>query len=168
MFDLTSTQMLVLGGIILYLVLYFFGKKVKYSVGSGKKKKISTNKMEEKCRDIFEDIFSVDFHTIRPDWLKNPETMRNLELDGYTDKIKTSKGVGVAFEYNGSQHSFFNPHFHRSEKDFVSQARRDRLKRKICEERGILLVSIPYHVPESELENFIKKELRKHKPFDFV
>ena len=155
-----------MGGIIIYLGLYFFGKKVKYA--SSNKRKVSNNKMEEKCRDIFEDIFSVDFHTVRPDWLKNPETMRNLELDGYTDKIKTKKGVGVAFEYNGSQHSFFNPHFHRTEKDFVRQARRDRLKRKICEERGILLVTIPYSIPEKELETFIKTELRKHKPIDFV
>ena len=116
---------ILLGIIIVFILVKINDRKTKYrSANTGKKR--SKNVMEEQCREIFEDIFGVEFVSIRPDWLKNPETKRNLELDGYNPNIKTAIGTGVAFEYNGSQHSYFNPHFHKSHGHFISQVRRDQ------------------------------------------
>ena len=35
-------------------------------------------KSEERCREIFEGIFKKPFPSVRPDWLKNPQTKQNL------------------------------------------------------------------------------------------
>ena len=63
------------------------------------------NKHEERCREIFQDIYAEHFKSVRPNWLKNPVTKKNLELDGYCSRIRTPLGHGLAFEYDGAQHS---------------------------------------------------------------
>lgn len=156
---------ILLGIIIVYILVLINDRKKKLKP---EKKKGSNNVMEEECRKIFEDIFGVEFVSIRPDWLKNPETKRNLELDGYNPNIKSSIGTGVAFEYNGSQHSYFNPHFHKSHGHFIAQVRRDQYKRKICKQKGIVLISIPYHISKEGLSTFIRTELKKFKPFEHI
>ncbi len=158
---------IILGVVIIYFLVKISDyKNLKKKLSP--KKKQSSNIMEEECRAIFEDIFGVEFNTIRPEWLKNPETGRNLELDGYNPNIKTSIGQGVAFEYNGSQHSFYNPHFHRSQDAFVKQVRRDQYKRKVCADKKIVLISIPYHITKDGLSTFIRTELKKYKPYEHL
>ena len=96
-----------------------------------------TFKNEEECRNIMEDHFSVKFTKTKPKWLNS------LELDGYNDELK------IAFEYNGQQHYDYYPnYFHKKNgiKDFISQICRDKLKRYLCEENGVRLISIPYHI----------------------
>lgn len=129
---------------------------------SKKVKKI--NKHEEECRRIFEEIFREKFISTRPDWLKNPVTNRNLELDGFCDHIKTPMGRGLAFEYDGEQHSRYiaGSHFHRKgPSEFVYQVKKDSWKDITCKNRGVLLIRIPSFVPWSDLERYIKQELRK-------
>ena len=70
---------------------------------------------EEKCRKIFQELFKKEFRSVRPDWLKNPWTYQNLELDGYNPDVITN---GLAFEYDGVQHSRFTPLFHSCVGDF--------------------------------------------------
>ena len=126
--------------------------------------KCSQSRSEKLTRDIFEKIMSVEFQTVRPDFLKNPKTGRNLELDGYNENLK------LAFEYNGEQHYKFLKYFHDTEEDFKIQREHDEFKYKKCLELGITLISIPYtfdcYNPE-KLEIFIKDELIKHK-FIFI
>ena len=43
---------------------------------------------ERKCKRIIQKIFRKPFTKIRPDFLKNPETNRNLELDLYNEELK--------------------------------------------------------------------------------
>lgn len=122
------------------------------------------NKHEERCRTIFEEIFGREFRSIRPDWLKNPITKRNLELDGFCESIKTPIGRGLAFEYDGEQHSRYIPgsHFHRKgPMEFVYQAKKDSWKDMTCKNRGVLLIRIPSFVHFDDLERYIKQELRK-------
>lgn len=117
----------------------------------------STNKNEEHCREIIERLTNRKFVSIRPNFLKNPETNRNLELDMYCEDMK------VAFEYNGVQHYHFIPggFFHpNGEADFIKQQKRDRFKAKRCKEHGITLFVIPYTVKRDQHEEFIKKCLR--------
>ena len=63
------------------------------------------NRAEEKCRRIFETIFGRRFKSVRPAFLKSPATGKNLELDGFCPSIRTPLGMGLAFEYDGIQHS---------------------------------------------------------------
>lgn len=126
---------------------------------ASKKKKY---KSEERCREIFEGLFDKPFPSIRPDWLKSPQTGMNLELDGFCPDIPTFMGQGLAFEYDGQQHARYTPRFHASPKNFVSQCKRDIWKDKTCRERGVLVIRIPHHVRYEDLDMFIVTELGKH------
>ena len=53
---------------------------------------------EEKCRKIFQELFKKEFKSVRPDWLKNPWTYQNLELDGYNPDIVTPSKFRRVFE----------------------------------------------------------------------
>jgi hypothetical protein len=120
-----------------------------------KTKKKRENKTENKCRNIIEKIYGKSFPSIRPDFLKNPKTGKNLELDCYNAELK------IALEYNGVQHYKYSPYFHKSKKDFYSQVHRDDWKRAKCKDLDIKLLEIPHWVAVSRLEPFIKQELIK-------
>lgn len=120
-----------------------------------KKKQKRVNKTEEMCRKIIEKIYNKPFPSIRPDFLKSPVTKKNLEIDCYNEELR------IGLEYNGKQHYTYTPHFHRNKKNFLSQVHRDDWKRKKCRELGIRLIEIPYWVVPVDLEDYIKKELRK-------
>lgn len=127
-----------------------------------KKKAKKLNKHEEECRRIFEKIFECKFSSIRPDFLKNPSTGKNLELDGYNENIVTPLGKGLAFEYDGKQHSEYNPHFHKDGVDeFRYQIAKDKLKDKLCKNKGIVLIRIPHFVDFHDLERHIRLKLSK-------
>ena len=103
---------------------------------------------EEKCRKIFQELFKTEFKTVRPDWLKNPWTYQNLELDGYNPK-------GLAFEYDGKQHTEFTPCFHSCVYDFKYQVMKDSLKDEMCRDEGVLLIRIPHYILYWDLKPFI-------------
>ena len=110
---------------------------------------------EEKCRKIFQELFKKEFKKVRPDWLKNLWTYQNLELDGYNPDVLTPKGKGLAFEYDGAQHSRFTPLFHSCAEDFEYQVMKDSLKDEMCRDEGVLLIRIPHYIPYWELNPFI-------------
>ena len=110
---------------------------------------------EEKCRKIFQELFKKEFKSVRPDWLKNPWTYQNLVLDGYNPDIVTPKGKGLAFEYDGVQHSRFTPLFHSCVDDFEYQVMKDSLKDEMCRDEGVLLIRIPHYVCYWHLKPFI-------------
>lgn len=115
---------------------------------------------EERCRKIFEHIYQCKFKKVRPDWLKNPHTGKNLELDGYNADIETPLGKGLAFEYDGRQHSEYTPFFHKTKQDFLNQRKRDIFKDKQCYDRGILLIRVPYYIPDRSLGKEIKERIQ--------
>ena len=121
------------------------------------------NKHEERCREIFQDIYTERFKSVRPNWLKNPVTGKNLELDGYCSRIRTPLGHGLAFEYDGAQHSHYNKHFHRSGPDeFLYQIKKDSWKDLRCRQEGVMLIRIPHFVAYEDLERYIINKLRKN------
>jgi hypothetical protein len=111
----------------------------------------SESKGEKMCRQIFEELFGLKFHSVRLNCLKNPETSRNLEFDGYNPTLK------MAFEYSGIQHYEFPNPFHKTEEDFIKQVRRDVFKREMADLYGIYLITIPYTVKLNyrELRDYI-------------
>ena len=99
---------------------------------------------EQECRDILEKLTKKKFPTIRPDFLKNPQTKHNLELDGYCKELK------LAFEYDGEQH--YRPMRYRgSNKKFEKIQQLDSLKDELCKKHGIVLIRIPYFVTNKHL-----------------
>lgn len=108
------------------------------------------SKKEAECRKILENIYHLPFPRVRPDFLKNPETNCNLELDGFNPDLM------IAFEYNGEQHYKYPHPFHTSYDKFVNQIRRDQYKLNICDLLGIYLITVPYNVPLSRLESYIR------------
>ena len=137
-------------------------KSKKSSSERKKKKKSKLNKHEEECRRIFQNIYRVEFKSVRPKWLKNPATKKNLELDGFNPSIKTPIGKGLAFEYDGRQHSNYIPHFHKNGvKEFEYQVMKDTWKDEKCKEMGVMLIRIPHFVAFHDLERYIRMILRR-------
>lgn len=106
-------------------------------------------KNEEECRSIFEEITGKTFPKARLDCLKNPNTNKNLELDGY------SKELNIGFEYDGKQH-FENVEF--TDEKITSINKRDIIKDDLCKQNNIKLIRIPFYIRDkySYIKNKIK------------
>jgi hypothetical protein len=130
-----------------------------HSVKNGKQwcPKCKEGKTENMCREIFEEIFKYSFNKIRPKWLIGNKGMP-LELDGYC------KELNLAFEYNGIQHYRFTEKFHNNYQKFIDQQLRDKLKNTLCENLGIILITVPY-IKKYDRESLFKiiNEIIKNK-----
>ncbi|PEM61052.1 hypothetical protein CN613_28010, partial [Bacillus pseudomycoides] len=71
-------------------------------------------------------------------FIKNREVLDGYELDGFNEEQK------IAFEYHGVQHYEYIEFFHKEERQFKEQKQKDRMKRKMCKEKGIKLITVPY------------------------
>ena len=113
------------------------------------------SKGEIECRRVLQILFNRSFDKARPDFLRNPVTGGdfNLELDCYDPEL------GIAVEYNGVQHYRFIPFFHKNKEAFLNQKYRDDMKRRICKENGILLIEVPYTIKIEDIEGYIQKSL---------
>lgn len=115
------------------------------------------SKGERLCREFLESYFKKPFVTVRPNWLKNPETLRNLELDCYNEELN------LAVEYNGKQHYRYPNSFHKTEEDVRNQARRDMMKESLCTLNGVRLIVVPYTVPYDDIGQYILEQLNSKK-----
>lgn len=130
--------------------------KRKKPVKRGKQVKKKVYKSEERCRDILENIFRCKFPSVRPSFLNNPVTGKNLELDCYNERMK------LALEYDGAQHAKYTPRFHKNDKwKFVYQVRKDDWKNLKCKENGVTLIRVPHYIQYDKLEEYIRKKLVK-------
>ena len=112
-------------------------------------------KHETMCREILQEMFDKQFIKARYDWLKNPLSGRLLELDGYCAEL------GIAFEFNGSQHYEFHPKFHETENDLLVQKARDEYKILTCVKKGVKLIIINYDKENSYNKNYLKNQIIK-------
>jgi hypothetical protein len=131
-------------------------------------------KGEELMAEILEKILSSKVRrNYRPSFLRNPETGKNLELDCYNEEY------AIAVEYNGVQHYKFPSAFHKTEKEFMDQLYRDRLKKKLCDEAGVYLICVPYWVDiygsednhlnnETKSKIFVSREVRYQRIYDYL
>ena len=128
-----------------------------------KKKNRKYKKMDERsgaesrgeaiCRKVLEDIYKVEFPKARPDFLINPQTGYNLELDGYNCDLQ------IAFEYQGIQHYVYPNIYHKSLEEFNYQRQKDDFKFEVCDKAGIYLITVPYLVPHNQIYNYIVERL---------
>jgi len=98
---------------------------------------------ERKCREVLEDLYGVPFPK-ESNMFRNPVTGRFLELDG------VNKDMRLAFEYQGKHH--YND---------LKQAQRDVIKRRLCDERNIYLIPVPWKIPTKKIEGFLAGLLPK-------
>jgi hypothetical protein len=108
----------------------------------------SQNKTESRgeleCKRFLETIFQAPFSKARPDFLKNPVTGNNLELDCFNEALR------LAVEYNGQQHY-----------SSTNQKYRDELKRRMCRENGINLIEVPYTIKLNDIGPFLQLKLKQ-------
>ncbi len=106
---------------------------------------------EEKCRYVLEEITGKKFP-------KSRSILGNgLELDGF------SKCLSLAFERQGEGHFSFIPFFHKNYEKFKEIQKRDKLKKKLCEEKGIGLITVPLEVQDNALLLFFIEKLKEIK-----
>jgi len=113
------------------------------------------SKGELECRRVLQETFKKPFNKARPDFLRNPVTGGNfnLELDCYNPELK------LATEYQGEQHYNYIPFFHKNKDAFLNGKYRDEIKRRMCKDKGITLIEVPYFIKQKDIERFLKKEL---------
>lgn len=114
----------------------------------------STSKGEDECRKSLQLLFNRPFYSQRPNFLQNPVTGGNfnLELDCYDEDLR------LAVEYNGIQHYKYIPYFHKNYEAFLNQKYRDDMKRRICIDNNIILIEVPYTVKLKDIYEYIRKE----------
>ncbi|MEE9213964.1 MAG: hypothetical protein V3U54_04095 [Thermodesulfobacteriota bacterium] len=119
-------------------------------------KECSSGLGERICREFFEQIFEKKFPSSYPKWLVNKKG-NQMELDGYCQSL------ALAFEHHGEQHYSDKTHFTKIGKSFRRRQEDDRLKRKLCKQKEIVLIEIP-EIPNrlsiKEVKAFIKKNVR--------
>lgn len=115
-----------------------------------------SSKGEISCKQFIEFYFQKPFVKVRPDFLKNPVTQENLELDLYNEELH------LAVEYNGSQHYQYNSFMHKQSRDrFQNQQYRDLIKRDLCKKAGITLVIVPYTIEQDDIPAFLFEEFQR-------
>lgn len=112
-------------------------------------------KRERITRRVLETLYSSPFPTVRPKWIVNPRTGRNLEIDCYNE------GLGLCVEVSGAQHYIQSARFHKSREEFLSQVFRDKVKKEAVLERGLDFMVVPYTVPTDEIPSYVLDMLRK-------
>lgn len=104
---------------------------------------------ERQCRLVMEMMYGKPFPKVRPQFLRNPETGRLLELDCYCEDM------GLAVEYNGIQHYVWPNYTNQTYDNFINQCRRDQLKVDLCDLNNVYLITVPYNVPVEQIEDYI-------------
>lgn len=123
------------------------------------------SKGEAICRKVLSERYGLPFETYRPNFLKNPDTGFNLELDCYEWKLK------IACEYQGKQHYVYTPFFHKTKEDFEIMKENDKLKVAICEKIGVFLIRVPYTISFDKIPSYINDildNLKKKTGKDYI
>jgi hypothetical protein len=116
---------------------------------------------EEKVRIVIETLTGFKFPKAWPHWMRSTNKHSYLSLDGYCEKLCSSKHpLGVAFEYQGQQHySLVN---FGGQKDTLQRLKRrhlvDERKRISCLRHGVFLIRVPYNI--YDIKEFITKRLQ--------
>jgi len=124
-------------------------------ISSTNQQRPKCSKGEKVCKEFVEEYFGKPFEKVRPNFLQNPVTKENLELDCYNEELK------LAIEYNGRQHYEYTPFMHSTKETFYAQQYRDLIKQELCKKNGIDLITVPYKIPENAIPDYIKSEISK-------
>jgi len=158
-------KILVISSVIVILVLYLlkdaddkgsWSLTYFYDPQTKKAHYVKESKGEAECRRVLEAMFMRPFPNQRPAFLVNTITGKPLELDCY------NADLGLAVEYNGRQHYNYTPGMHKTHDAFRAQQYRDDMKRRMCEENGIILIEVPYSIGVDSIQNYLTDKLREN------
>jgi len=79
---------------------------------------------------------------------------QRLYLDIYLPSIQ------AAFEIDGIQHSRYNAFFHGDETNFFRQIYNDKVKARLCKEKGIKLLRISHEWTDTEVIQYVIDSIR--------
>jgi hypothetical protein len=106
---------------------------------------------EETCRECIEELTNYKFPNIKQiNWLINPKTNRNMEIDCYNEELK------LGIEYNDH---ITKCHKKQSDEKFIIQKERDLIKQKLCKQNKILLLYVPLdynYKNKQKMKDYIK------------
>lgn len=153
---------IVVAVIVVYVLRRLFGAvgKKGYLIPDDANKRTVGEKQsmgETITRKCLETTFNRPFHSVRPEWLKNPKTGKCLEIDCFNEELK------LCVEYDGEQHYKWVPRFHKQFHEFKAQQVRDAWKEGKCKELGYTFIRVPYYVSFHKIEGYLVKELAKAK-----
>ena len=114
-----------------------------------------SHKRERIVRRVLETLFNREFPSVRPKWLRNPQSNRPLEIDCYNEEL------GLAVEHHGEQHYVDSTSFHKTRQDFLKQVYRDRVKKKIILDRGLNFLAVPYSIRQDQIPQYIITHLQE-------
>lgn len=100
---------------------------------------------EEWTRCLVEHHFGKEFINVRPNWLINPETNKNLEIDLFNDEL------GLAIEYHGPQH--YKAIY--GEERLQKSLRNDGARRVLCEKNNVRLIEIKHPEQKKTKKDFL-------------
>jgi hypothetical protein len=113
----------------------------------------STGLGERICRIFFEQIFKKPFPRVYPEWLVTEDGNR-MELDGFCKELK------IAFEHQGIHHYAVNNLSMKTKKALIKRRSLDKLKKALCESKGVILIQIP-EIPTKINANDVKKIIKR-------
>lgn len=87
------------------------------------------------------------------EWLKNPDTNKNLRIDAYY------KNNNIAIEFHGIQHYEFVKYFHQNIEVFEYKKNLDTIKKNLIISNGIKYIEIPYYLNQEQIINLVNKNL---------
>jgi len=112
-------------------------------------------KREAIFRHLLEKMTSLSFPSVRPDWLRNPKTNRNLEIDCFSESLM------LGFEINGEQH--YQPiEAWGGERVFREIQARDQTKRILCKQKGAALIPVHHSIKVAAMQDFIRSCCQDH------
>lgn len=103
-------------------------------------------KSEARAIAVLESLLEAPFPTQHPRWL------RGLELDGYNEEL------AVALEFSGPLHTKHLADVE-SYESYRRRVERDKLKKKLCREKGVTLIVIDMTLPPRHWRNYILSRL---------
>ena len=109
---------------------------------------------ERLVRQTLERLFEKPFKKHRPRWLRNPQTGRLMELDGFSQELN------LAFEYQGEQHYRVVLPFKMNHGHLDRGRYRDDLKKKLCKEHNVILIEVPFCVTPQELPKWLDNAIK--------
>jgi hypothetical protein len=118
------------------------GYRLKKKSSGSRYTELEFHKNEIRLTKILESYYGASnvVTSFHPKWAISPRRVL-YEFDIFI------KNKNILVEYNGIQHYEFTPFFHKYERNFIKQQRRDRDKKKLAKENGFKLVIFKYDEP---------------------